>query len=708
MKKLLLFTIISNSFIIVFYAQEKHKIDSLQQQLPKLKNDSEKINILNSLSYFYSEKETAKALQYANEGLCLSEKTSFIHGLASGYKIVGDIWLKRCDYLLALNNFQKSLKYYLVLKDDKNVALCYTCLGDVYKAECNYIKALECYQSSLIISEKSGDKRGTSKSYLSIGVIHRRLNNHQTAIDYYQKSLKIAKEMGDREYIAKCYNNIGVVYRTLGDYRKALQYYQLSLKMKIMIKDYKGSALDFNNIGIVYSNYKDYNKAIENYNKSLEIMNELGDKEGKAMIYGNISCLDKDFKKFNEAIEYAKKSMLIAKEIGAVDDEELAHLYLSESYSGTNNYKLAYEHFKIYNALNDSILNIEKQKDLTKMEAVYQSEKKQKEIDILEKDKRLKTDQLHIQKLEKYAFIGGFICMCIIVVLLLFSFNKIRFQKLVIEEKNEELNAQNEEIVVQRDMLYGQKKGITDSIEYASIIQKALLSSTDELNNCNLQNFILYKPLDRISGDFYWFKKIQNYLYFTAADCTGHGVPGAFMSVLGISKLTEIIHANEIIPPSEVLFELRQMLKEVLRQNSGKSMSQDGMDIALCLLNLDTNYLQYAGAFNPLFVYRNSELIELEADRMPVGVHPKDQLHFTNREIQLQPGDSLYIFSDGYLSQFGGELGKKFTYNRFKELLREIHQMPVDFQKQILEKRLVEWQRDHIQIDDIVIFGMRV
>ena len=157
-----------------------------------------------------------------------------------------------------------------------------------------------------------------------------------------------------------------------------------------------------------------------------------------------------------------------------------------------------------------------------------------------------------------------------------------------------------------------------------------------------------------------------------------------------------------------VLNELRKRLKKSLRQDDPDSTSHDGMDIALCLLDTETLYLQYSGAFNPLFVFKNSELIELDADRMPVGVHPKDNKEFTNQGIQLQTGDSLYIFSDGYLSQFGGEFGKKFTYNRLKELFREIHELPMDVQKQVLENRLIEWQGDLVQIDDILILGMRV
>jgi two-component system, sensor histidine kinase LadS len=277
-----------------------------------------------------------------------------------------------------------------------------------------------------------------------------------------------------------------------------------------------------------------------------------------------------------------------------------------------------------------------------------------------------------------------------------------------VKERTIEIEEQKEEITSQRDMLFQQKKDITDSMEYAKFIQEALLTSHEVLDNCLLHNFILYKPRDIISGDFYWFKQIKNYLYFTAADCTGHGVPGAFMSVLGISLLNEIVGKRDLNPPALVLNELRKRLKKSLKQDNPNTTSQDGMDISLCLLDLETLQLQYAGAFNPLLVFRNNELTEYEADRMPVGVHPKDSNNFTNHEIPLQKGDSLYLFSDGYVSQFGGPEGKKLNMKQFKQLLLAAQAEPIENQNQILDTRLIEWQGSIGQVDDVLVIGVKV
>lgn len=285
---------------------------------------------------------------------------------------------------------------------------------------------------------------------------------------------------------------------------------------------------------------------------------------------------------------------------------------------------------------------------------------------------------------------------------------KVKERTLEIEQQKEEIITQSEEITSQRDLLFIQNKNITDSIEYASFIQQAMLTSQEVLNNCKLSNFILYCPRDIVSGDFYWFKQVKNYVYIVAADCTGHGVPGAFMSVLGISLLNEIVGKRDLNSPATVLNEMRKKLKKSLKQDEPGSASHDGIDISICLLDMETKQLQFAGAFNPLLVVRKGELIEYPADRMPVGVHPKDTVEFTNHEIQLESNDALYIFSDGFSSQFGGKDGKQFTRKRFKQLLIEAHSKPTETQEQFLKEKLEEWQNGFEQVDDILVIGITI
>ena len=225
------------------------------------------------------------------------------------------------------------------------------------------------------------------------------------------------------------------------------------------------------------------------------------------------------------------------------------------------------------------------------------------------------------------------------------------------------------------------------------------------------EHFVFYKPRDVVSGDFYWVKQVKEYIILVAADCTGHGVPGAFMSMLGISYLNEIVQRREIIQANQILNELRNMVKLSLRQHGQLNESRDGMDMALCVINTKNKVMNYAGAFNPLYLIRDengeAKLIETKADMMPVGVYQGKDKSFTNHEIQLEIGDTFYIFSDGFVDQKGGSENKKFLSKNFKKLLLEIHDLPLHEQKGILEKTLIEWVTEQTQMDDILVVGVR-
>jgi serine phosphatase RsbU (regulator of sigma subunit) len=347
-----------------------------------------------------------------------------------------------------------------------------------------------------------------------------------------------------------------------------------------------------------------------------------------------------------------------------------------------------------------------------KRKTLEQNEK-EKTIEILSKTKKLLEQEKELSK-QKELRQGLLILLfgCGVIVLSLFAIfyfrtrQKERKTNLLLSDRYTEIEEKTEEISTQHELLLQQTQNITASIEYAKIIQEALFTSHEILNECNLRNFIFFKPRDIVSGDFYWFKKLKNYIYFSAADSTGHGVPGAFMSVLGISILNEIVSKRDLNPPALVLNEFRRRLKKSLNQNKPDSASHDGIDITLCLYDSETQMLQLSGAYNPLIIIRNNELMTFKTDRMPVGKHPNDHMDFTNSQIQLFPGDILYLFSDGFISQFGGKSGKKFNLKNFHQLLLDIHNESIEKQKKKLEDALYNWQGNYEQIDDIVIVGI--
>ncbi len=269
-----------------------------------------------------------------------------------------------------------------------------------------------------------------------------------------------------------------------------------------------------------------------------------------------------------------------------------------------------------------------------------------------------------------------------------------------------------EELLEQKDQLEKINKNLTSSIKYAQFIQQAVLPNRVYLKQFIPDNFILYMPRDIVSGDFYWIKQVNKFVAVAAADCTGHGVPGAFMSMLGVALLNEIVRLDKEPAAGEVLDELRKRVKTSLHQENIRGATSDGMDMSLCIIDLEHKRLQYAGANSPLFIIRKSqkgvtELLHIKPDRMPVGVYLKE-FPFTNHVIDLQTDDTLYLFSDGYIDQFNGTTGDKYKLKRFKNTLLDISKHPMQKQKELLTEEFDAWRGNIKQLDDILVVGVKI
>ncbi len=288
--------------------------------------------------------------------------------------------------------------------------------------------------------------------------------------------------------------------------------------------------------------------------------------------------------------------------------------------------------------------------------------------------------------------------LSLITFIILFREKQLQQKNKILEEKVRERTAE----------LAAQKQEITASIEYAGRIQLAMLPMEDHFKESFTDYFIYFKPRDIVSGDFYWIGEDEGSIFFTVADCTGHGVPGAFMSTMGISTLNEIIANNRNLQADTVLNLLRDKTMRALHQTGKIGEAADGMDVAFCVLNKNRKILQFAGAFNPLIIFQGGELLEFRADRMPIGIHYGGEKPFTNHVITVNRGDTLYIFSDGYVDQFGGPEGVKFKMANFRNLLKEIYYHPMIEQRNILENEFKKWQGPGPQIDDITIIGIRI
>jgi serine phosphatase RsbU (regulator of sigma subunit) len=278
----------------------------------------------------------------------------------------------------------------------------------------------------------------------------------------------------------------------------------------------------------------------------------------------------------------------------------------------------------------------------------------------------------------------------------------------ILNDQNHKLQENSRKILQQKEIIEQHSTAINDSINYAAMIQQAVLLPPDFMNDWGLSNFILYKPKAVVSGDFYWGISRKDSLVIVAADCTGHGVPGAFMSMLGLTFLDDIFSTCELRKASEILNILREQVIHKLRQKGNIYEMRDGMDISVSIINRTAGTLEFAGANNPLYLIRDGNLIKIPADKMPIGIYSSAQNLFTNNTSDLKIDDRIYMFSDGYADQFGGVNGKKLTYRHFQEVLLQHHKKPMEEQKVILDNYFEEWRGEHVQVDDVLLIGIQI
>ncbi len=275
-------------------------------------------------------------------------------------------------------------------------------------------------------------------------------------------------------------------------------------------------------------------------------------------------------------------------------------------------------------------------------------------------------------------------------------------------ERTEEVVRQKEKIEIQNGKLEILYKHVTDSIRYAKRLQDAILPPGNFVKELMPDSFILFKPKDIVSGDFYWLNQKGNRVLVSAVDCTGHGVPGAFMSLVGNNMLNQVVKDNEIVDAGDVLNKLNTLAAATISKKSEDGAIRDGMDLSLCIIDHENMVMDYAGANNPLYYFRNGEFNEVKADKFPIGYYTEEAKSFSNKQLKIKKGDTFYIFSDGYSDQFGGPRSKKFMVNQFRTLLNRIHRMPMDQQKEILNQTIEKWRGGLEQVDDILVIGFRV
>ncbi|MBL4655895.1 MAG: tetratricopeptide repeat protein [Bacteroidia bacterium] len=632
------------SIVTFYYSFSQNQIDSLEIELERVVSDTLRINILNSIGYLTERTAPKKSLDYSNKAIELSKEIGYPFGIGQG-----------------LNN-----------------------RGVVYNYQGNYKQALEDHINAMKIREKISDSAGIAASIANIGLTYYFQKELWKAVDHIERALSMYQQLNHKLQQENCYINLGGMYFYLDSLNLALEYFNQALVIQKNRKEGYQMGLSYNNIGAIYEKQNKSVKAEEYFQLALDIFTRANDKTGLVLSLSNLGNIFSEKKMSTKAISYFERALSISREINSKTDIEISYLNLSNEYSKLGHYKKAYEYHDLYTAIKDSIFNEESAKSMNEMQAKYESEKKEKEIGILTKDNELqalKTAQQEDKiKKQRYLIIGIVFIVILAFSLVYFVFSQFNFKK----QANYELEFKNDQLgMINRDL--GRKnKSIAESINYAQRIQETIMPTQNHLNGIFHESFIFYKAKDVISGDFPWVWTSldeKGEVCVSVVDCTGHGVPGAMMSMIGYFLLNDIVASKKIHDPAIILEELHNGIKNTLRQEENLE-SKDGMDIAFCAINKENRQVHYAGAHRSLLWLHNGEIEEIQGDRFPVGglqySSRGKEIKFKNHKLQLTKGDSIYFYSDGLVDQIGGPKGRRFQNNQVKEIIIENKGKPME------------------------------
>lgn len=544
---------------------------------------------------------------------------------------------------------------------------------------------------SFRIAKKYKIKLTESHATNNIGTIYRSLKEYKKAISFYQKSFSIFK---DSAAAPETFNNIGLCYSDLGDKEKAMHYFQLSLK-------YSGSDHQLNrantllNLADVYLQKGDTQNAMHYFRQALQTNKEIDNPHGISYSYCRIANLLRREKKYAEALEAAQKGFEIAKKNDLLYNLQETSRSLYNIYKDQHQLDSALFYYELHNSYFEQYTKQTNREELLRKQFYYEYQNKE-ELAVARHKKQLEvvSEKNKRQRMILIFVLAFFLGMLVFVFFVVKSYRRTKKMNLIIETQKKEVEHKNREIL--------------DSISYAKRIQTAILPPDSYFKSKFRQSFILYMPKDIVAGDFYWLEERGKQILFAVADCTGHGVPGAMVSVVCHNALNRCIREFNLVKPNEILNKTREIIINEFEKS--KEEVKDGMDISLCCLDLESMQITWAGANNPLCIIRNKELIEFKADKQPIGNYSFSK-SFSLHEFQLQKEDVLYLFSDGYIDQFGGvshENGKKFKSRRLKTLLSSIAELDTTQQKAILEKEFHNWKGGRDQVDDICIVGVKI
>lgn len=598
------------------------------------------------------------------------------------------------DYDKAIRYGKEGLKLAYKYKNDSIASLMNNNMGIAYDYKGDYPQALTHLFKALSIAERINDRRNESYILSNIGLIYNIQGQNNKALQYHQKSLKIRRELKLDKGISASINNIGIVLMDLKQYEKAIYYYLEAVKIDKMLGDSNGLSDDYNNLGVCFQEQKLYKKSEYYHLKSLQIRENLQNMPSISNSKLNLGVIAIKQGKFKEGKKYLDESLEVFQKMGQKESMKYIYQGYAELGEKQGDYKMAFNYLKKLNKIKEELANEEDVRKQTQEEMNYQFDKERE----LQRIANVKSN-LENKKKQEQALIINWAIAIVGIIILVFSlvlyrrWNEVKKQKVIIEEKNRQVQEKNREIL--------------DSINYAKRIQTAILPSLQLREKVLPDHFVFYEPKDIVAGDFYWLEETKDSIIVAVADCTGHGVPGAMMSVVCHNALNRSVKEFGLRKPGEILDKTREIIVDELSKN--QQDVSDGMDISLCTWNKSNNEITWAGANNPLWIWKkeSSEIIEIKPNKQPIGKH-FDMQPFTSHKVELEKGDRIYLITDGYADQFGGPESKKFKSKNLKNLLVQISNKKIHQQIDILKSTFFKWKGELEQIDDVCIMGIEI
>ncbi|MBN8703087.1 MAG: tetratricopeptide repeat protein [Bacteroidetes bacterium] len=662
---------------------------------------------LNSIGIIYErQSQYPIALEYYNKSFAIAEKNKDYNAQSIALTNMGIVYEKQNQFFKSLDAYYKALDISKRVNDKVGQAKTLMGIGIINNTVGSFPKALDCYLQALSIAEETKESELIVSLLLNIGLIQTKQKNYELALNYFEKALKSANEIDNKRSISDCYNHIASILYYKKEYLESLKYRKEALSIKIQINDEKGIGLTYNNIGNVYKDISNEDSAFYYYSKAMEIAESIGDKKLISTTHINLGDVFIKNGKVADGIKLINEGIEIAELKSYTENVKNGYEILSVAYEKLNNHKASLASYKKASVLKDSLSYSEKTQEMMRKSMEYEFDKEQQKAIIererLEKENKAKLESEQL-KTKYFTILTSvvFVLILVIVVSLINTRRKnsiIEFQ-ITRAEKNKKI------VELQKREIEEINNELISSINYSQKLQIATLPKVEDIRKVFADSFVLYKPKSIVSGDFYWLADTADVVYFAVADCTGHGIPGALVSMIGTNLLSSSVIEFGIKNPAEILDKLTELIK-IYFEKSATTIS-DGMDISLCALNKQTRILEWAGANNPLWIIRDKKIIELTPNKQPISNFVETK-KFTNHTLPLQDKDCIYLFSDGYADQFGGEKGKKFKYKHLAETLINMNNIAMSSQGSELDLIFEKWKGLNEQVDDVTLMGIRI